>query len=281
MEHIGKRIAQLRKEKNVKQEELAAYVGVSAQAVSKWENGGLPDTELLPRIADFFEITLDCLFGRDGSGEVQGRIAMALKIESAPEEDKFRIAMDYCWDIERALCYAQIKDGEIDGGSLSGYEKILGEKERRYSSKLSDHGMSRMSIAPRMPYFFLMPDPKEGGAPLLEDMDYVPFFSDLADRDFFAACVLLHQREAKKAFTPSLFVKHLGVSEDKAEKIVATLEKYGWIRKTQIEMDDTVLEVCNFLPSASFVALLVFAQEIINPFHAYTYFWDGRCKPYL
>jgi transcriptional regulator with XRE-family HTH domain len=117
MEHIGKRIAQLRKEKNVKQEELAAYVGVSAQAVSKWENGGLPDTELLPRIADFFEITLDSLFGRDGRGEQQGRVAMALKIESAPEEDKFCMAMDYCWDLERALCGAQIKDGVIDGGS--------------------------------------------------------------------------------------------------------------------------------------------------------------------
>ena len=39
-EHIGKQIAALRKAKGVKQEELASYVGVSAQAVSKWENGG-------------------------------------------------------------------------------------------------------------------------------------------------------------------------------------------------------------------------------------------------
>lgn len=44
----------MRKERGIKQEELANYVGVSAQAVSKWENGGVPDTELLPRIADFF-----------------------------------------------------------------------------------------------------------------------------------------------------------------------------------------------------------------------------------
>ena len=48
IETIGKQIASLRKEKGIKQEELAKYVGVSTQAVSKWENGGGPDIELLP-----------------------------------------------------------------------------------------------------------------------------------------------------------------------------------------------------------------------------------------
>lgn len=37
---IGKQIKTLRLEKNVKQEELAEYLGVSFQAVSKWETGG-------------------------------------------------------------------------------------------------------------------------------------------------------------------------------------------------------------------------------------------------
>ena len=57
MEAIGKNIALFRKEKGATQEQLAKYVGVSPQAVSKWENGGVPDTELLAKIADFFETT--------------------------------------------------------------------------------------------------------------------------------------------------------------------------------------------------------------------------------
>ena len=64
MEIVGKQIAKLRKEKGVKQEELANDVGVSTQAVSKWENGGVPDIELLPKIADFFSVSIDYLFGR-------------------------------------------------------------------------------------------------------------------------------------------------------------------------------------------------------------------------
>ena len=51
---IGKRIAELRKAKGVRQEDLAQHVGVTSQAVSKWENGGVPDTELLPVIAEYF-----------------------------------------------------------------------------------------------------------------------------------------------------------------------------------------------------------------------------------
>ena len=64
LETIGKQIASLRKEKGITQDELAQYVGVSVQAVSKWENGGAPDIELLPKIADFFSTTIDALFGR-------------------------------------------------------------------------------------------------------------------------------------------------------------------------------------------------------------------------
>lgn len=54
MKSIGETINRLRKEKGITQEDLGKAVGVSTQAVSKWECGGVPDTELLPAIADYF-----------------------------------------------------------------------------------------------------------------------------------------------------------------------------------------------------------------------------------
>lgn len=63
---LGAKIAYYRKERNMTQEELASQFDISNQAVSKWETGqSYPDVELLPRIADFFEISLDELFGRE------------------------------------------------------------------------------------------------------------------------------------------------------------------------------------------------------------------------
>ena len=44
--------------------ELAKNLGISAQAVSKWENGGAPDVEMLPEIADYFDVSMDFLFGK-------------------------------------------------------------------------------------------------------------------------------------------------------------------------------------------------------------------------
>ena len=63
--NLGKNICDLRKSKNVTQEELAAELGVTAAAVSKWENGyTLPDVLMLCALADYFTVTTDELLGR-------------------------------------------------------------------------------------------------------------------------------------------------------------------------------------------------------------------------
>ena len=62
---LGKNICDLRREKGITQEELAAELGVTAAAVSKWEKGNtLPDVLMLCAIADHFGVTTDELLGR-------------------------------------------------------------------------------------------------------------------------------------------------------------------------------------------------------------------------
>ena len=61
--NIGNNIKQLRQRKNMTQEEVAEKLGVSSQAVSKWENNAnTPDIMLLPAISDLFNIPIDALF---------------------------------------------------------------------------------------------------------------------------------------------------------------------------------------------------------------------------
>lgn len=61
--NLGKKIRELRKERNISQDVLAQYLGVSFQAVSKWENGiTLPDVTMIPAIASFFHVSTDELF---------------------------------------------------------------------------------------------------------------------------------------------------------------------------------------------------------------------------
>ena len=59
-ETICRRIAKFRKDNNLTQEELATQLGVSSQAVSKWENdASCPDISLLPRLCKNLGITTD------------------------------------------------------------------------------------------------------------------------------------------------------------------------------------------------------------------------------
>ena len=55
---IGEKIAKYRKLKGYTQEQLGELVGVSGQAVSKWENGGVPDIYLLPSISKVFGVSI-------------------------------------------------------------------------------------------------------------------------------------------------------------------------------------------------------------------------------
>lgn len=64
--NIGTTIARLRREHNMKQEELAEQLDVTPQAVSKWENcASMPDITLIPKIAAIFNVTIDELFSTD------------------------------------------------------------------------------------------------------------------------------------------------------------------------------------------------------------------------
>ena len=61
---IGAIIKKLRTENNITQEMLATAMGVTPQAISRWElGGGYPDIELLPYLADFFSVSTDELLG--------------------------------------------------------------------------------------------------------------------------------------------------------------------------------------------------------------------------
>ena len=61
---LGQKIRELRRRDGRTQEALAEAIGVTSQAVSRWEaNGGYPDMEMIPAIANYFHVSIDELFG--------------------------------------------------------------------------------------------------------------------------------------------------------------------------------------------------------------------------
>lgn len=82
---MGQRIAMLRKGKGMTQEALAEALGVSAQAVSKWENdASCPDISLLPQLAKMLGVTVDTLL----TGEDVPETRVLPKAEVKPAEQR-------------------------------------------------------------------------------------------------------------------------------------------------------------------------------------------------
>lgn len=87
---IGKNIKELRQRKGLTQERLASYLGVSFQAISKWENGETyPDICILPAIASFFNVTTDYLLCVDKSKRDDEVRAYIEKYESLWAEKRY------------------------------------------------------------------------------------------------------------------------------------------------------------------------------------------------
>ena len=87
--NIGSKIRELRKQRGITQEQLATSIGISFQAVSKWENNiALPDITLAPMLASYFGVTMDELFDFKITEEVCEKAGEYYKAFGAEEKLK-------------------------------------------------------------------------------------------------------------------------------------------------------------------------------------------------
>ena len=118
MNIIGESITKLRKKHGMTQEQLAQTIGVSAQSVSKWENGtNMPDIMLLPVIADIFGVSVDNLYKRGNAGGENG------------------INPDKCLEKTCDLIMETLASACYDSMSSENYDELL----RRYRQELKNN----------------------------------------------------------------------------------------------------------------------------------------------
>ena len=124
---IGNRIAMKRRQRGMSQEILAEKLGVSSQAVSKWENDiSCPDISLLPKLCRVLGITVDeLLTGKNDEVKMMPaeqrkpleQLTMRIKVDSA-EGDKVRV------NLPMSLVKVCMEMGVDMSGSVSGMENL-------------------------------------------------------------------------------------------------------------------------------------------------------------
>ena len=112
---LGNNIRQLRRKNKKTQEALAEALGVTSQAVSRWESGGsYPDMNLIPSIANFFGVSIDELFGYTGQREH--------KVDSMVVKINDMIRMNRGVDYNISECIALARESLLE---FPGNEKLM------------------------------------------------------------------------------------------------------------------------------------------------------------
>lgn len=94
---FAENLRRFRRERNLTQEQLADALGISPQSVSKWERSdGYPDITLLPRIAEYFGVSVDTLLGSDEESRQADLRRFLNTVRGTEDEDeRLRLCLEY------------------------------------------------------------------------------------------------------------------------------------------------------------------------------------------
>ena len=209
---IGEKIAELRKNRKMTQEELANVIGVSSQSISKWENNTtMPDILLLPIIAEIFEVTLDELFS----------IEKNQKTKRIPMEETPLAVYDAVLDTMWAGQEADIK-------------KIKGSLSNDPDQHTGFVSMQRGVYADRDLAVVYIAD-SDASAELLGRENAADFLYMLANPD--VRKIMKYQLENRGVtYTLSSVCAKCGIQEENAKTALEWMVKYSLSRKQMLDM---------------------------------------------
>lgn len=212
----------LRKTRGVTQEQLAAYLGVSPQAVSKWENGSFPDGDLLPKIADYFQVTIDFLYGRDVEKQSLEQLIMENIKAVIPDSDRtyqkrFEQMMRNAWAAQ--LGFWVENKNYYDRTEPEGGEMLA-------SLIMNQAGFSFFRLNKNLEYYMLMKQPEEGFAAYFHVTDRLTeLFSFLGKEENLEVLFFLMSLHNGECVSCSTISRKLGISQRAAGEALDYLSR--------------------------------------------------------
>ena len=259
MSVIGEQIKKIRTEKGITQEQLGELIGVTTQAVSRWERGGTPDAELLPRISDVLGVSTDSLFGRE---EQSCSLALARRLCCMSQEDAFRYALNICWAIEiglmRDLSIVDDFMGKLIDDSVSADSK----RNDYFAKIIHDSGLSLMRISPDFKHFFLMQENGSGIGSHLSDFESLRrVFAMFADEKLLRILFYIYSMPNMPIAT-SLISKKTGLSLGETDRYMKKICENNLAVQTIVATAEGEINTYSFRKESFAVPMLCFADEI-------------------
>lgn len=253
---LSENIKKFRLEKNLTQEQLAAKLCISAQAVSKWETSDTyPDGTLLLPLARELGVSLDELFGNKSASMPDiSRQIIALIRETDPDH-RFPLAWDICWQIERGLFNCCM---EID----TRYAPDEAKNQHNDSYILSDNGFTMVSNGSE-PFFAVFPQPKEGFEDFLADKEALQnIFAALSHDDTVNALMWLYRRRENYIFESAVLARDCGIHGEQTDRVMEELSLLKVVSKQELTVNNQKRTLFRSHPRHILIALFSIARKI-------------------
>ena len=266
MSVIGEQIKKFRVQKKYTQEKLGSLIGVTTQAVSKWERGGTPDVEVLPQLADALGVSIDALFGRE---EQDIQLMLTKKLSKLPADEAYHSAFNICWSMILGLV-GDDNFTEDFMDTFMGHSYTNRDKSPDYFSKLiRDEGIVSARLSSDFNQFYLLAEPKEGSVTdHLEDMESIrKVFALFADKNILKTICYLYAKPIMP-LTLSLISQGTGLEPCETERCMRMICENRLARHMTIASVDGEIESYEICREGCAIPLLCFADEIAkrNPF---------------
>ena len=276
-------LQKLRKSRGVKQEQLAEHLGVSTQAVSKWENGSYPDGDLLPKIAKFFGVSIDYLYGDERENmRFDERIVEYMRKEEGNSAEKCLelLWMAHGWATNETTGYfpiPQIKQADVETGTCY----------------IGDEGYSVFRLREDLRYVFLAKRPENGYEEyLLETKNLAEIFSLLCEEEALKVLLFMMSLDASELVRAETVAGYLGIAVEQVESILKRAAAFGdnqygmsgVIFRSSLLKEDGTKENLYMVQQHMILAMLrlmIVAKDVIHPTRSYRNLSVNTTKPLI
>ncbi len=261
-------LTKFRKRCGLTQGQLAAKLNVTPQAVSKWENGSLPDTEFLPKLAGILGVSIDVLFGLAEDRDVPDLEQMiADRIRQTPSKDRADLVMQ--------LFYAAIAAYNEYTLSSPHYPENL--ELETYAELKTDHEAAIGRLNEDLKYACFLKIPEQGVnsyTQVTENMVYL--FQTLANPDAITIIHYLGSGYRNRMQSLEFIAKQVDLPLARVRKVMDNLDRLGIVWRVSADISDTPSIIYGYGYNTALTCLLVLAKSITN----YIRFHDLCIEPF-
>lgn len=261
---LSERIAALRKERGFTQEQLGNRVGVSAQAVSKWEKGGTPDVELLPVLSRQLGVTIDALFGMEGREQEDPADTVGRWLRGFPAKERLDRLCRLIWQFMECFVPVDVNLPDMSYPQSCKINVGDGNSQLFLSQILIGGGMLLDVHAEDLSFVTLWPKPRGGWAQWLAPKDkYRKLFSLLAKPGCLELLGYLYLQN-KNWFSVGVVLKQLKMPKEDVENLLNELVEQNMLSSMELELESGKVKAYKITEPIKLIPFLMLGRTLMQ-----------------